>query len=120
MIGARPEVIDKAEDRRQFQEAMRKIHLDICRGEIVNTLAEAREAVKEIGLPCVVRPSFTLGGSGSAIAYNRDEFDTLVQRGLDQSPITEVLVEESIIGWKEYEMEVMRDIDDNVVIICSI
>ncbi len=120
MIGARPEAIDKAEDRRQFQAAMRKIHLDVCRGEIVNTLAEAREAVKEIGLPCVVRPSFTLGGSGSAIAYNRDEFDNLVQRGLDQSPITEVLVEESIIGWKEYEMEVMRDADDNVVIICSI
>ena len=76
--------------------------------------------IDEIGLPCVVRPSFTMGGSGSAIAYNRDEFDTLVQRGLDQSPVTEVLIEESIIGWKEYEMEVMRDMDDNVVIICSI
>ncbi|MDA7977190.1 MAG: carbamoyl-phosphate synthase large subunit [Pirellulales bacterium] len=120
MIGACPAAIDKAEDRRKFQEAMRHIHLDVCRGEIVNTLTDAREAVKEIGLPCVVRPSFTLGGSGSAIAYNRDEFDSLVQRGLDQSPITEVLVEESIIGWKEYEMEVMRDADDNAVIICSI
>ena len=75
---------------------------------------------KTIGLPCVVRPSFTLGGSGSAVAYNRDEFDTLVRRGLDQSPITEVLLEESMLGWKEYEMEVMRDLDDNVVIICSI
>ena len=76
--------------------------------------------LNEIGCPCVVRPSFTLGGSGSAIAYNRGEFDVLVQRGLDQSPVTEVLIEESVIGWKEYEMEVMRDMDDNVVIICSI
>ena len=73
-----------------------------------------------VGLPCVVRPSFTLGGSGSAVAYNRKEFDTLVGRGLEQSPITEVLIEESVLGWKEYEMEVMRDLDDNVVIICSI
>ncbi len=79
-----------------------------------------RACCEEIGLPAVVRPSFTLGGSGSAIAYNRDEFDELVRRGLDQSPVTEVLIEESIIGWKEYEMEVMRDADDNVVIICSI
>jgi carbamoyl-phosphate synthase large subunit len=91
----------------------------VCRtGEIVHTIDEARSAVQRIGLPCVVRPSFTLGGSGSAIAYNRGEFDTLVQRGLDQSPIHEVLIEESVLGWKEYEMEVMRDLDDNVVIIC--
>ena len=83
-------------------------------------MADAREWVEQIGLPAVVRPSFTMGGSGSAIAYNRHEFDELVQRGLDQSPTTEVLIEESIIGWKEYEMEVMRDADDNVVIICSI
>ena len=75
---------------------------------------------KEIGLPCVIRPSFTLGGTGGGFAYNREEFDTVVQRGLDLSPVTEVLIEESIIGWKEYEMEVMRDADDNVVIICSI
>ena len=76
--------------------------------------------MQEIGLPCVVRPSFTLGGSGSGIAYNRDEFDTMVRRGLDFSPVSEVLLEESIMGWKEFEMEVMRDVDDNVVIICSI
>lgn len=120
MIGARADVIAKAEEREQFKEAMHKIGLDVCRGKTVTTLEEAREVVKEIGLPCVVRPSFTLGGSGSAIAYNRDEFDLLVHRGLDQSPVTEVLIEESIIGWKEYEMEVMRDMDDNVVIICSI
>ena len=120
MIGARADVIDKAENRERFQAAMHACDLEICRGEIVHTVEEARQAVEEIGLPCVVRPSFTMGGSGSAIAYNRDEFDTLVRRGLDQSPSTEVLIEESIIGWKEYEMEVMRDLDDNVVIICSI
>ena len=120
MIGANAAVIAKAEEREQFKAAMNKIGLGVCRGETVKTLERAREIQNEIGLPCVVRPSFTMGGSGSAIAYNRDEYDTLVQRGLDQSPVTEVLIEESIIGWKEYEMEVMRDMDDNVVIICSI
>ena len=120
MVGAKADVIDKAENRERFQKAMENVGLEICRGETVNTVEEARQVVEEIGLPCVVRPSFTMGGSGSAIAYNRDEFDTLVRRGLDQSPTTEVLIEESIIGWKEYEMEVMRDMDDNVVIICSI
>ena len=120
MIGARPDVINKAEDRELFAQAMGKIGLAVCNGETVTTLEQARKVMENIGLPCVVRPSFTLGGSGSAIAYNRDEFDSLVQRGLDQSPVTQVMVEESIIGWKEYEMEVMRDMDDNVVIICSI
>lgn len=120
MIGARADVIAKAEERDQFKTAMEKIGLDVCRGRTVHTLEEAREALQMVGLPAVVRPSFTLGGSGSAIAYNKDDFDALVQNGLDQSPVTEVLIEESIIGWKEYEMEVMRDHDDNVVIICSI
>jgi carbamoyl-phosphate synthase large subunit len=120
MIGARPEVIDKAEDRALFKAAMEKIGLECCRGETVTTVEHARKVVEDVGLPCVVRPSFTLGGSGSAIAYNREEFDLLVHRGLDQSPVHQVLIEESIIGWKEYEMEVMRDMDDNVVIICSI
>ncbi len=120
MIGANAAVIAKAEERDQFKEAMEKIGLDVCKGYTVQTLEEARVALKEVGLPAVVRPSFTMGGSGSAIAYNRDDFDSLVQYGLDQSPVTEVLIEESIIGWKEYEMEVMRDKDDNVVIICSI
>ncbi len=120
MIGANAAVIAKAEEREQFKDAMEKIGLEVCKGEIVRSLDRAREVIEGIGLPCVVRPSFTLGGSGSAIAYNRDEFDQLVRRGLDQSPVTEVLIEESIIGWKEYEMEVMRDMDDNVVIICSI
>ncbi|MFM2218788.1 MAG: Carbamoyl-phosphate synthase large chain, partial [Planctomycetota bacterium] len=120
MIGANPEVIHKAEARDAFKVAMEKIGMEVCRGEVVHTIEEARRVLADVGLPCVVRPSFTMGGSGSAIAYNRDEFDSLVQNGLTLSPITEVLIEESIIGWKEYEMEVMRDVDDNVVIICSI
>jgi carbamoyl-phosphate synthase large subunit len=120
MIGANADVIDKAESRERFKQAMAKIGLDTCRGRTVQTIEEARSLVEEIGLPAVVRPSFTMGGSGSAIAYNRHEFDELVLRGLDLSPTTQVLIEESIIGWKEYEMEVMRDADDNVVIICSI
>jgi carbamoyl-phosphate synthase large subunit len=120
MIGANADVIDKAESRERFKQAMDKIGLEVCRGKTVHTLEEARELVLDIGLPAVVRPSFTMGGSGSAIAYNRQEYDDLVRRGLDQSPTNEVLIEESIIGWKEYEMEVMRDVDDNVVIICSI
>ena len=120
MIGADADVIDKAESRERFKAAMHKIGLDVCRGKTVTTVADAREWVQEIGLPAVVRPSFTMGGSGSSIAYNKQEFDELVLRGLDQSPTSEVLVEESIIGWKEFEMEVMRDVDDNVVIICSI
>ncbi|MEM7781801.1 MAG: carbamoyl-phosphate synthase large subunit [Planctomycetota bacterium] len=120
MIGAKADVIDKAENRDRFQQAMHACGLDICQGETVQTVEHAREILEKVGLPCLIRPSFTMGGSGSAIAYNRDEFDTLVRRGLDQSPTTEVLIEESIIGWKEYEMEVMRDMDDNVVIICAI
>ncbi|SMP61213.1 carbamoyl-phosphate synthase large subunit [Neorhodopirellula lusitana] len=120
MIAANAAVIAKAEERDQFKEAMEKIGLDVCEGYTISTLAEARTALTKVGLPAVVRPSFTMGGSGSAIAYNKDDFDALVQNGLDQSPVTEVLIEESIIGWKEYEMEVMRDRDDNVVIICSI
>jgi carbamoyl-phosphate synthase large subunit len=120
MIGARPDVIEKAENRNLFKKAMEKIGLEVCNGDTVHNLQEARALLQRIGLPCVIRPSFTMGGSGSAIAYNRGEFDTLVARGLEQSPVTEVLIEQSIIGWKEYEMEVMRDVDDNVVIICSI
>ncbi len=120
MIGANAEVIAKAEEREKFKAAMDKIGLEVCRGRTISKIDDARDVLDEIGLPCVLRPSFTMGGSGSAIAYNRDEFDLLVRRGLDQSPISEILIEESIIGWKEYEMEVMRDLDDNVVIICSI
>ena len=120
MIGAKAEAIRRGEDREVFKETMRKIGLDTCRGTIVRSLAQAREVLADIGLPAVIRPSFTLGGSGSGVAYNREEFDLKVQRGLDLSPVGEVLVEESILGWKEYEMEVMRDADDNAVVICSI
>ena len=120
MIGANAAVIAKAEERDQFKAAMERIGLACRRGQTVPTLAEARRAMTEIGLPCVVRPSFTLGGTGSAIAYNREKFDELVSHGLELSPVHQVLIEESVLGWKEYEMEVMRDADDNVVIICSI
>jgi carbamoyl-phosphate synthase large subunit len=120
MIGANADVIDKAESRERFQKAMARIGLETARGRTVETVDQAREWIEEIGLPAVVRPSFTMGGSGSAIAFSRAEYEQLVRRGLDQSPTTQVLIEESILGWKEYEMEVMRDKDDNVVIICSI
>ncbi|HTK77780.1 MAG TPA: carbamoyl-phosphate synthase large subunit, partial [Gemmataceae bacterium] len=120
MIAANAEVIDKAEDRQKFKSAMLKIGLEVCRGKTVHTFEEAQEVVKEIGLPCVIRPSFTLAGSGSGIAYNRADFERMCRHGLDLSPTSEVLLEESIVGWKEYEMEVMRDADDNVVIICAI
>ena len=120
MIGAKSEAIKRGEDREIFKQTMQKIGLETCRGRIVKSLSEGREVLAEIGLPAVIRPSFTLGGSGSGIAWNREEFDTKVQRGLDLSPVSEVLVEESILGWKEYEMEVMRDADDNAVVICSI
>ncbi|MEE2707637.1 MAG: carbamoyl-phosphate synthase large subunit [Planctomycetota bacterium] len=120
MIGAKADVIAKAEERDRFKVAMEHIGLEVCRGKTVHDVETAREWLDEIRLPAVVRPSFTMGGSGSSIAFNREEFNALVRAGLDQSPVTEVLIEESIIGWKEYEMEVMRDVDDNVVIICSI
>jgi len=120
MIGATPEVIAKAESREQFKAAIERIGLEVPRGQTVSSLEEARRVLPEIGLPCVVRPSFTLGGTGSSVAYNREEFDDLVRHGLDLSPIHQVLLEESVLGWKEFEMEVMRDKDDNCVIICSI
>ena len=120
MIGAKADAIKRGEDREIFKATMQKIGLETCRGRIVKSLPEAREVLAEIGLPAVIRPSFTLGGSGSGVAFNREEFDQKVQRGLDLSPVGEVLVEESILGWKEYEMEVMRDADDNAVIICAI
>ena len=100
MIGARAEAIQRGEDREKFKATMEKIGLDTCRGRLVKSLAEARGMLSEVGLPAVIRPSFTLGGSGSGIAYNREEFDQKVQRGLDLSPVSEVLVEESILGWE--------------------
>ncbi|MDH3579604.1 MAG: carbamoyl-phosphate synthase large subunit [Hyphomicrobiales bacterium] len=120
MIGARAEVIDKAEDRELFREAMTKIGLETPRAIIAHDLAEAMTGLKEIGLPAIIRPSFTLGGTGGGVAYNREEFFEIVERGLDASPTNEVLIEESVLGWKEYEMEVVRDKDDNCIIICSI
>jgi carbamoyl-phosphate synthase large subunit len=120
MIGARPDVIAKAEGRESFKEAMVKIGLDVPRSSVVHNMDEARRVLQDIGLPIIIRPSFTLGGQGGGIAYNRDEFEEKVRYGLKLSPVTEVLLEESILGWKEYEMEVMRDVADNVVIICAI
>ncbi len=120
MIGARADVIDKAEDRQKFKDAMVKIGVAVPRSDVARSLAGALEIVERIGLPCVLRPSFTMGGSGGGIAYNRDEFSQLITHGLQLSPVGEVLIEESVIGWKEYELEVMRDKADNVVIICSI
>src|SRR5438132_9279124 len=120
MIGARADVIDKAEDRQKFKDAMLKIGLKVPVSGVARGLADAQTIRERVGLPCVLRPSFTLGGSGGGIAYNRDEFNDLVTRGLELSPVHEVLIEQSVIGWKEFELEVMRDHADNVVIVCSI
>ena len=121
MIGAKPEAINKGEDRLLFKKAMIKIGLDVPKSRVVYTLEEARDAAQEIGaFPLIIRPGYTLGGSGGGIAYNKDEFDTIVTNGLELSPVTEVLIEECLLGWKEYEMEVMRDHKDQCVIICSI
>ncbi|QDT30593.1 carbamoyl-phosphate synthase large subunit [Gimesia panareensis] len=120
LIGAKEEVIAKAESRDQFKEAMTKIGLDCPRSAVVHNMEEANAAVKDIGLPIIIRASYTLGGTGGGVAYNREEFEEKVRSGLALSPVNEVLLEESILGWKEYEMEVMRDQADNVVIICSI
>jgi carbamoyl-phosphate synthase large subunit len=120
LIGARAEVIDKAEDRQKFKDAMLDIGLKVPASGTARSLAEAQAVREQVGLPCVLRPSFTLGGSGGGIAYNREEFNELIARGLDLSPVHEVLIEQSVIGWKEFELEVMRDLADNVVIVCSI
>ena len=120
MIGATAEAIDKAEDRELFRDAMTKIGLETPRSHQVKTLVEALEALEDIGLPAIIRPSFTLGGTGGGIAYNKDEFLDIVERGIDASPTNEVLIEESVLGWKEFEMEVVRDKEDNCIIICSI
>ncbi|MBO6796404.1 carbamoyl-phosphate synthase large subunit [Maricaulis sp.] len=120
MIGAKADVIDKAENRERFREAMDKIGLESPRSRVVHTMAEAEAVMSEIGLPAIIRPSFTLGGTGGGIAYNVEEYRTICQSGLDASPVTEILVEESIVGWKEFEMEVVRDRADNCIIICSI
>ncbi|WP_417821328.1 carbamoyl-phosphate synthase large subunit [Terasakiella sp.] len=120
MIGATADAIDKAENRERFRAAMEKIGLENARSFVCHTRAEANEALKEIGLPVIIRPSFTLGGTGGGVAYNKEEFEQIVASGLAASPTSEVLVEESLLGWKEYEMEVVRDKNDNCIIICSI
>ncbi len=120
MIGADAEAIDKAEDRQKFRDAMDKIGLESARSGVAHTLDEAFAVLERTGLPSIIRPSFTLGGTGGGIAYNREEFEHIVRGGLIASPTTEVLIEESLLGWKEYEMEVVRDRKDNCIIICSI
>jgi carbamoyl-phosphate synthase large subunit len=121
MIGANAEAIKKGEDRQLFKEAMQKIGLDMPVSGTAHTMEEARQVAARIGtFPLIIRPAFTMGGTGGGIGYNREEFEEIVERGLDLSPVTEVLIEESLLGWKEYEMEVMRDRADNCVIICSI
>ena len=121
MIGANAEAIEKGEDRLKFKNAMLKIGLDLPQSGVAHTIEEARKIAEEIGtLPLIIRPAYTLGGTGGGIAYNKEEFETITASGLDLSPVTEVLIEESLLGWKEFEMEVMRDRADNCVIICSI
>ncbi|HNZ57253.1 MAG TPA: carbamoyl-phosphate synthase large subunit, partial [Methylophilaceae bacterium] len=120
LIGASKEAIDKAEDRQKFKEAMTKIGLGSARSAIAHSMEEALQVQASIGYPAIIRPSFTMGGSGGGIAYNREEFITICERGLDASPTKELLIEESLLGWKEYEMEVVRDSADNCIIICSI
>src|SRR2546423_1740487 len=120
LIGANVEAIKKAEDRLYFKDAMQKIGLDIPKSQLVNDLKSGLEFAGKIGFPVIVRPSFTLGGSGGGLAYNREELLDVLARGLDFSPVHEALIEESVLGWKEYELEVMRDLRDNVIVICSI
>ena len=120
LIGASPEAIDKAEDRLKFKDAMTKIGLGSARSGIAHSMQEAWDVQKTLGFPTVIRPSFTLGGTGGGIAYNSEEFETICKRGLEASPTNELLIEESLLGWKEYEMEVVRDKADNCIIICSI
>ncbi len=120
LIGAKLEAIKKAEDRLLFKDAMTKIGLDMPRSQLVNNVGDGLAFAAKIGFPCVIRPSFTLGGSGGGIAYNREEMTEILSRGIDLSPVSECLIEESVLGWKEYELEVVRDLNDNVIIICSI
>ncbi|MCS7033781.1 MAG: carbamoyl-phosphate synthase subunit L, partial [Phycisphaerae bacterium] len=120
MIGADREAIYRGEDRQVFKELMLKIGLQVPRSGVVHSLQEAKKVLEEIGLPLIIRPAFTLGGTGGGIAYNVEEFEEIVTRGLDASPVHEVLIEQSVIGWKEFEMEVVRDRNDNCIVVCSI
>ncbi|MFT6821663.1 MAG: carbamoyl-phosphate synthase large subunit, partial [Myxococcota bacterium] len=120
LIGANPEAIAVAEDRDLFKKAMIEIGIGVAHSGVATTLAEAEAVLDEIGLPCIIRPSFTLGGAGGGMAYNKEEFRAIASEGLDLSPTTQILVEQSLLGWKEFELEVVRDLADNVIVICSI
>ena len=120
LIGAQVDAIDRAEDREQFKKAMDEVGIDTALGGFVNTWEEAEALLDKISFPIIIRPSFTLGGTGGSVAYNFEEFQDLVENGLNASPISEVLIEESLLGWKEFELEVIRDRADNVIIVCSI
>ena len=120
LIGAKIDAIKKAEDRLLFKDAMRKIGLETPQSQLVNNVEDGLEFAERIGYPVILRPSFTMGGTGGGIAYNREELVEILERGLDLSPVHEVLIEESALGWKEFELEVMRDLADNVIIVCSI
>ena len=120
MIGANADAIDKAEDRERFDKAMKAIGLSTPNSGIAHSMEEASQVADQFGFPCIIRPSFTMGGSGGGIAYNREEFETICRRGLDLSPTNELLIDESLIGWKEFEMEVVRDKKDNCIIVCAI
>src|SRR3990167_8219629 len=120
LIGATQDAIDKAEDRERFDKAMKSIGLACPKSSIAHSMEEALQVCDMLGFPCIIRPSFTLGGSGGGIAYNREEFMEICERGLDLSPTNELLIDESLIGWKEYEMEVVRDKKDNCIIVCAI
>jgi carbamoyl-phosphate synthase large subunit len=120
LIGAKREAIEKAEDRELFKQAMQRLGLAVPRSGLARSLAEAKQIAHEIGYPLIIRPAYTLGGTGGGVAYNQEEFEEICAAGLEASPVSQILVEESVIGWKEFELEVMRDLADNVVIICSI
>ncbi|PYS29606.1 MAG: carbamoyl phosphate synthase large subunit, partial [Acidobacteria bacterium] len=120
MIGAKADAVKMAEDRLLFKQAMNAIGLATPKSEVIGDIREAQRVIESIGFPAIIRPSFTLGGTGGGIAFNGEELESIVQRGLDLSPVHTVLIEESVIGWKEFELEVMRDLKDNVVVICSI
>ena len=120
LLGAQINSIEKAEDREKFKKAMDQVSIDTAKGNFVYSWEEAKNLLDEINFPVIIRPSFTLGGTGGSVAYNFEEFQGLVENGISSSPINEILIEESLIGWKEYELEVVRDKSDNVIIICSI
>ncbi len=120
LIGAKREAIEMAEDRKLFREAMDRIGLENPKATIVTTMAEAMDAIEYVGLPAIIRPAFTLGGTGGGVAYNREDYERICKTGLDASPVSQILIDESLLGWKEFEMEVVRDKADNCIIVCSI